>query len=65
MLVVDDPVPGTAFITVEGDGNTVAGSVYTYLYGETGTGQDLASWLVDRYPPMTAELSADSFPGSR
>jgi hypothetical protein len=32
-LLLDDPAPGTAFVTVEGTGDQVAASLYLYLYG--------------------------------
>jgi uncharacterized protein YndB with AHSA1/START domain len=35
-LVVDEPAPGTAFIAVEGDGEQVTTSVWSYLYGPEG-----------------------------
>lgn len=35
-LLLDDPAPGTAFITVEGDGEQVAASIWLYLYGADG-----------------------------
>lgn len=35
-LLVDRPAPGTAFLAAEGDGDTIAVSVWAYLYGEQG-----------------------------
>jgi uncharacterized protein YndB with AHSA1/START domain len=35
-LVLDDPAPGTAFIAVEGQGDEVTVSVWSYLYGPDG-----------------------------
>jgi uncharacterized protein YndB with AHSA1/START domain len=35
-LVVDVPAPGTAFLAVEGDGDQVAVSIWSYLYGAEG-----------------------------
>lgn len=46
LLVLDDPAPGTAFITIEGEGDQVAASVYLYLYdAEPGLGDDWTAWL--------------------
>lgn len=36
-LLLDEPAPGTAFVAVEGDGDVVAVSVWSYLYGDAGT----------------------------
>lgn len=51
LAVLDDPAPGTAFVTVEGDGETVAASVYLSLYdAEPGVGEEWNSWLEERFP---------------
>lgn len=33
-LLLSEPAPGTAFVAIEGDGETVAVSVWAYLYGD-------------------------------
>jgi uncharacterized protein YndB with AHSA1/START domain len=35
-VLVDDPAPGTAFFAVEGMGDQVGVSIWTYLYGDEG-----------------------------
>ena len=35
-LVLDRPAPGTAFLAVEGDGEHVTVSIWSYLYGPDG-----------------------------
>lgn len=35
-LIVDRPAPGTAFLAVEGDGEAVTVSIWSYLYGPDG-----------------------------
>lgn len=35
-LLLDEPAPGTAFVTVEGDGEPVSVSIWSYLYGTDG-----------------------------
>ena len=35
-LLVDRPAPGTAFLAVEGDGEQVTVSIWSYLYGPEG-----------------------------
>jgi uncharacterized protein YndB with AHSA1/START domain len=53
-LLLDDPCPGTAFIAVEGGGDTVAVSIWSYLYGpdrESIAARDEPQWhrwLADR-----------------
>ncbi len=44
-LLVDDPAPGTAFLAVEGTGEQIGVSIWTYLYGEAG-----ASAVTRDYP---------------
>lgn len=62
LLLVDRPHPGTAFVAVEGDGDSVAGSVYLYLYGDEDGGIDdsvAASWLDwmnATFAPISAEV---------
>lgn len=52
-LLVDSPAPGTAFLAVEGDGDAVGVSVWTYLYDDEG------AHAVDRdRPRWTAWLEA-------
>lgn len=36
-LLLDAPAPGTAFLAVEGDGEEVSVSIWSYLYGAEGT----------------------------
>lgn len=43
LLVLDGPVAGTGFITVEGAGDTVGASAYLYLYGDDAPAA-AASW---------------------
>lgn len=52
LLVLDEPVPGTAFVTAEGDGDQVAASAYLYLYGPGGreAATEWSSWLTSRFP---------------
>jgi uncharacterized protein YndB with AHSA1/START domain len=49
-LLLDEPNQGTAFVTVEGEGEQVAPSAYLYLYGEVDPGF-APSWeaLLDRH----------------
>lgn len=62
LLVLDEPGPGTAFVTVEGDGEQVSASVYVYLYADDGAPADRAvgdrwvSWLAERFPSAEPEL---------
>ena len=32
-LVLDQPAPGTAFLAVEGEGDDIGVSIWSYLYG--------------------------------
>ena len=56
-LVVDEPAPGTAFLAVEGDGEPVNVSIWSYLYepgGAEAAQRDepaWASWLAERGVP--------------
>lgn len=51
LLVLDEPAPGTAFVTVEGDGEQVAASVYQYLYDDEAAAIDATrtwtTWLAE------------------
>ncbi|CAA9243998.1 MAG: hypothetical protein AVDCRST_MAG50-1804 [uncultured Acidimicrobiales bacterium] len=65
LLVLDEPAPGTAFLSVEGDGEEVGGSLYLYLYGEGAQRAD--EWtehLTSRFPAMTETLPAEAYPSS-
>jgi hypothetical protein len=33
-LLLDDPAPGTAFVAVEGEGDQVGVSIWSYVYGD-------------------------------
>ena len=48
-LLLDDPAPGTAFLSAEGAGDIVAVSLYLYLYGERGAS------VKDEWRPLLAE----------
>ena len=53
-LLVDRPAPGTAFLAVEGDGEHVTVSIWSYLYGPEGAAAAARDdprwrqWLTDR-----------------
>jgi len=53
-LVVDEPAPGTAFLAVEGGGDPVNVSIWSYLYGPGGAAAARrdepawASWLAEQ-----------------
>ncbi len=53
-LLLDQPSPGTAFIAVEGDGEVVSVSIWSYLYGNDGAtiaerdGPRWQQWLTER-----------------
>jgi uncharacterized protein YndB with AHSA1/START domain len=51
-LLLDDPAPGTAFLTAEGLGDPVAISLYLYLFGQTGASvkDEWTALLADRFP---------------
>lgn len=54
-LLLEEPAPGTAFVTAEGAGEQSAVSVYLYLCGEQGAAVDDA-WtplLAERFPAPT------------
>ena len=56
-LVLDRPVPGTAFLAVEGDGDHVTVSIWSYLYGPDGAEAAerdeprWRQWLAERAAP--------------
>ena len=56
-LVLDRPAPGTAFLAVEGDGDHVTVSIWSYLYGPDGAAAAARDeprwrqWLADRAAP--------------
>jgi uncharacterized protein YndB with AHSA1/START domain len=53
-LLLDEPAPGTGFVTVEGNGDVVAASAYLYLYGDAaGVGPDWAAWLPSAMPAVS------------
>lgn len=57
LLVVDEPVPGTAFVAVEGkDPDRVAASTYLYLHGNVpdGYGEAWERFFADRFAPVQA-----------
>jgi hypothetical protein len=51
-LLLDDPAPGTGFLTAEGSGDPVAVSLYLYLFGGTGAAvkDEWTALLADRFP---------------
>jgi hypothetical protein len=55
-LLLDDPAPGTAFLTAEGSDDAVAISAYLYLFGETGAAvkDEWTALLADRFPQPDA-----------
>ena len=53
-LLVEEPEPGTAFVTVEGNGEVVAASAYLYLYGGApDAGDDWITWLPAVLPAVS------------
>ena len=60
-LVVDQPAPGTAIIAVEGTGDPVSVSIWSYLYGPDGAAaaerdeSRWAKWLSDRAVPTVQD----------
>ncbi len=56
LMLVDEPAPGTAFLAVEGSGDAVSVSIWSYLYDEDGAriaARDAprwAEWLGERAP---------------
>ena len=60
-LLVDQPAPGTAIIAVEGTGDEVSVSIWSYLYGADGAAaakrdeSRWAKWLSDRAAPVAQD----------
>jgi uncharacterized protein YndB with AHSA1/START domain len=52
-LLLEDPLPGTAFVSAEGSGDTAGVSVYLYVYG------DQAEQVVARDEPRWSALLAE------
>jgi uncharacterized protein YndB with AHSA1/START domain len=53
-LLLEEPAPGTAFVTVEGNGEVVAASAYLYLYGgNDDAGADWTTWLPSVMPAVS------------
>jgi hypothetical protein len=56
-LAVEQPAPGTAIVAVEGNGDQVSVSIWSYLYGTEGAAAAKrdeprwAKWLADRAAP--------------
>lgn len=52
LLLLDDPLPGTGFVTAEGDGDHVMVSTYLYLYGDgvAGIRDAWAEAFAHRFP---------------
>ena len=59
-LLLDRPAPGTAFLAVEGDGEAVTVSIWSYLYGPDGAAAATRDdprwrqWLNDRAAPPSS-----------
>ena len=60
-LLVDQPAPGTAILAVEGTGDQVSVSIWSYLYGADGAAAAKrdeprwAKWLSDRALPIAKD----------
>jgi hypothetical protein len=60
-LLVDQPAPGTAILAVEGTGDQVNVSVWSYLYGAEGAAAARrdeprwAKWLSERAVPTATD----------
>lgn len=52
-LLIENPAPGTAFLTAEGTDDAVMISFYLYMFGETGAAvkDEWTALLTDRFPP--------------
>lgn len=52
LLLLDSPVPGTAFVAAEGDGDFVGLSTYLYLYevGDQRVEDKWTPWFAERFP---------------
>ncbi len=61
-LLLEQPAPGTAFVTAEGFGEHAGVSIWSYLYGDIGTeaverdGPLWQQWLSERGPDLDAML---------
>ena len=59
-LLLEQPAPGTAFVTAEGFGEHTGVSIWSYLYGDIGTeaverdGPLWQQWLNERGPDLDA-----------
>jgi uncharacterized protein YndB with AHSA1/START domain len=55
-LLIEDPAPGTAFLTAEGTEDAVMVSFFLYLFGETGAvvKDEWTALLADRFPSPEA-----------
>ena len=55
-LLLEDPAPGTAFLSAEGSDDAVAISFYLYLFGEPGAAvkDEWTTLLADRFPQPEA-----------
>jgi uncharacterized protein YndB with AHSA1/START domain len=50
LLLLSDPVPGTAFLAAEGAGDGVMVSLYQYLYGEQAPADEWTPFFAERFP---------------
>ena len=57
-LILDRPAPGTAFLAVEGDGDHVTVSIWSYLYGPDGAA------AAERDDPLWRRWLSERAPGS-
>jgi hypothetical protein len=59
-LLLEQPAPGTAFLTAEGAGEIVAISLYLYLYGPDATAlpDEWTPFLAERFPQPESEPAA-------
>ena len=57
-LILDRPAPGTAFLAVEGDGDHVTVSIWSYLYGPDGAA------AAERNDPLWRRWLSERAPGS-
>lgn len=59
-VVVDQPAPGTAFLTAEGAGDLVGISLYLYLYGPDAAAlpDEWTPFLAERFPQPETEPTA-------
>ena len=57
-LILDRPAPGTAFLAVEGDGDHVTVSIWSYLYGPEG------ATAAERDDPLWRRWLSERAPGS-